>query len=251
MAELVLKVGTVGPDPAYQDGDIIEAFNRRRIRSVHAEHICHLKNFGFTSDGLRPISLAQTFFEETYQYKFERVSQDEVRRTDLTTLDTEIFGSTPNPNGEHIFVELYLARRKSHPKHRIFGTPGNEYWFGGRKNTSHAALDQVWQAIEAQTIEREVNYTKWPLSLEERKAYLAITVDDFTDAESIELTTPVTETYIDRGREGQRIVKKRARFTNFNSLNLSGLEIAAVRARNTQVDMRSKQFTRAAVVSVK
>jgi hypothetical protein len=39
MAEIASKVKSNRPLPAYQKGDIILAFNDKRIRTVHTEHI--------------------------------------------------------------------------------------------------------------------------------------------------------------------------------------------------------------------
>src|SRR5687768_2274240 len=85
---LQLKIGTVGPDPAYQDGDIICAFNRRRCRCVHAQHICHPWKATPNAHGLLALStVVHDYFEKTHQYRFERVSRLEVLRTNLITLN--------------------------------------------------------------------------------------------------------------------------------------------------------------------
>lgn len=61
-----------------------------------------------------------------YQYKFEVVSPTRVKRTNLITLEEEIFGPTPNAKGESIHLAEYLNR------HTVFGAKGNEYWYGGK-----------------------------------------------------------------------------------------------------------------------
>lgn len=87
MAELLLKVGDRSPaDWDYKDGDVLCAFNRRRIRCVHAEHLCHVKAAGFNGGGLRPAnSLARDFREACCQYRNERVSRYEIDRVDIAT----------------------------------------------------------------------------------------------------------------------------------------------------------------------
>ena len=50
--ELLLKVGSNGPDPEYQDGDVVCAFNERRILCCHAEMICHVQKVELNSEGL-------------------------------------------------------------------------------------------------------------------------------------------------------------------------------------------------------
>ena len=78
MAELLLKVDD---GSNYEDGDVLCAFNRRRIRWCHAQHLTTIRYDVFNGDGLRPVgSLAQKALELTKQYRFRRISRTEVRR---------------------------------------------------------------------------------------------------------------------------------------------------------------------------
>lgn len=188
MAELVLKVD---PGSGYEDGDVLCAFNRRRIRHCHAQHLTAPKLTGFTKEGLRPSgSLAFRAMELTREFKFERLSKYSIRRTNLRTREVEEFSDKPNAKGEAIDVPMFLERRVKHQRHSIFGLAGKEVWFGGRTYATHAELDQVWQEIEARTPEREANHVLWPAGREEMKLHLFISVDDFDDAEAEAFVAP-------------------------------------------------------------
>lgn len=182
MAELALKVGA---GANYSDGDIIAAFNSRAIRCVHANHICHRKLAGGGIGALRDNAhVARDWFEHTYQYRNERISKTEFRRTDLITLDEFIAGPVPKIDPTKGFetstdVPLYVRLRLVHERHKIFGTPGREVWYTGTRNVSNANLDLVWNAIETKTAFREVDFPRWPMQKEQpaQQIRLAIPVD--------------------------------------------------------------------------
>jgi hypothetical protein len=141
MAEVLIKIGN---GANYADGDIIAAFNRRCIRSVYAQAICHVKHEGPT--GRRSLtSLARDFREATHQYRFERIDADRVKRIEIATGLEEVFGR------ESIDVELFVRRRLRHSRHSIFGSPGSEIWYGGRQDYNHDSLDAVWSKIAEKT----------------------------------------------------------------------------------------------------
>lgn len=255
MAELMLKIGDhpSGLDEHYKDGDIVCAFSNRRIRSVHAEHICRLDNFGFNKDGLRPSSLASKFYEAVYQYKFERISKTEIRRTDLVTLEQEIFSHIPNVNGEYIHLESYLARRIAHPNHKIFGTQkGKEYWYGGKVSSNHTTLDKVWSAIETDTAERAINYTKWPLTPAEKRIFLGVGVDDFDIAEEdrlVNLEMKLDNQAPDYDPDLQAISYKRRANINWRSLSLGNNQDIQNPAK--EIDFRNITKDRVKIVAYK
>ena len=175
MAELALKT-RVGSN--YEVGDVLCAFSRQRIRCVHAEHICHIKHAGFNKDGLRPeASVAKDFLHETSQYLTRRVSDTVVERETLAIGFKELFIGTTR-------VPLYLSRRLRHPRHAIFGSVGNEYWYGGRRTINHTTLDAVWNAIETKTPNRETSFTRWTMQSQAGKSNLYIAVDDMTESEA-------------------------------------------------------------------
>lgn len=183
MAELVFKIDTVGPDPAYQDGDCICAFNDERIQTVHLRHICNVRKFGFNSNGDRPISLAKTYLENTCKYLFQRISRTEVRRTEIVTGNQVVIDHVSkliDGQLQHIHVAEYLRRQKRNPNHVIFSNrAGKEYWYAG---TVTPRLNIMWDEIELQTPERrrDPKYKVFPASNRELAAYLFVSVDDFT-----------------------------------------------------------------------
>ena len=235
MAELVLKVGTSGPDPAYQDGDIIHAFTRRAIRCVHSEHICHLKNFGYTPDGLRPDSLAKMWREKTHKYRFERVSRTEIKRTDLATLAEDVLGPTMNTAREQIDVPQFIERQLRDGRHCLFGTPGREVWYGGHIDISHARLNLVWAEIEARTAFREMNFPRWPLSLD--PMILPLPVTDMSD-ERAELLTK-EEWHEDPVPRLSRLIRRRNYSVAWRALPSSvGLTVTEVLDPSRRIDLR-------------
>lgn len=222
MAELVLKVGSFNPGSPehYQDGDILCAFNQRRIRLVHSQHICKPKSF--TSNGLRQDgSLSEKFLSRTRQYKFERVGKDTVKRIVIATSEEEILGSTPNQQGEAIDVDLFVRRRLSHPNHMIFGSPGREVWYGGQVDYQDSVLSDVWTDIEAGSAFREINYRLWPLTEKEKRTYLALSVDDFSDGEAQGMVEPETveeDDPVKVGKKVLRLIKARKHFIEWEKL---------------------------------
>jgi hypothetical protein len=187
LAELLIKIG---PGANYDDGDCLCAFNRRRIRCVHAEHLCHLDHAGFNRDGLRPAgSLPQSLRHHTYEYLFRRVSEKTIERHNLLDGTVDTFGP------ESIAVDQYLRRRLKHKRHAVFGSRGREYWYGGRIDTSHAKLDAVWNAIatDAGRLEAEEEFTLWPMGRLDIRHHLAVRVQDFDDAEAEGLMSPRIE----------------------------------------------------------
>jgi hypothetical protein len=213
MSEIILKIG---PGSNYEDGDIVCAFNNRRIRGIHAEQICHIKTIGLNADGLRQInSLPELFQKEVYQYRFERVSKTEVKRINQITLEEEIISNIPNAKREHIYLDEFLTRRKKNPNHRIFGTAGNEVWYGGITDVSNIRLDNIWQKIEERTEHREVNHKDWPCSDQELRHFFVVPTDDFDDAQADELVSSIESKPDERGHK--TIIKKRKSKVNFRT----------------------------------
>lgn len=186
MAELLLCVtDEVRPDTAYQDGDIVCAFNDRRILCCHAEMHCHPRRAPRNGSGLiLPGSLAQRWYERTAQYRFERVSATEVRRTVIATGQVEVIGPRPNARGERMDVRLYLRRRRARADHRIFGEDGAEVWYGGTTDVSMPVVAAVWDEIEEHSPHRRAEHRLWPLGGVERRHFLPLSmaadVDDAT-----------------------------------------------------------------------
>ena len=178
MAELILKIGDNPIATSFKNGDIIHAMNDLRIHYVHSQHICHKDKIGFTGAGLRPAnSLTEMWLSKAMQYKFERISKSEVRRTELALLTSEVFSDKPNAKGEIIHVAEYIRRRLKHPKHLVFGVAGSEVWYGGRTRGTTSVIDSIWSEIEHRTAYKKADYGKFPWGLSDMKDNLVISID--------------------------------------------------------------------------
>ena len=51
--EAIVKINDGPSSTSYKDGDIVQAFALNEIYYHHAQHKCHVKNFDFTTDGMR------------------------------------------------------------------------------------------------------------------------------------------------------------------------------------------------------
>lgn len=247
MAELILNVHDGDTSISYKNGDIIHAMNDLHISNVHLQTICHKNEIGFNTDGLRPLnSLTEIYLQNVRQYKFERISMEEIRRTDLWTHDVDILSNTPNDNGEYINAREYIERRIKHKRHLIFGTAGNEIWYGGRTNASTRAVNEVWQVVESRTAYRKSNFTRWPLTDVELKHYLAISVDNFSNSECTEIESSVL------GLEGELIYRRRYKVDWENDLGLDTGNIFDVKDKTKTVDIRElSTFLRSNIIQNK
>jgi hypothetical protein len=211
MAELIIKTSTHGPDPAWQHQDIIDAMNDLRIYDLHAQHICHKNLIGFSPNGLRPSdSLTEIYLSSVKPYKFERISEKEVKRTTLATLHEDILSDKPDAKGQAIDVIIYLygdvdnPGRLADPKHTIFGTTGNEVWYGGTSTITAVAVNNIWSEIEARTLLRKVDHGLFPWGREDMKNHLVITVDDFDNSARNELESSLYDNAIPPHLEKRR-----------------------------------------------
>ena len=226
------------PHPRFSDGDILDARNRRQIRHCHAQLLSSVKEAGRNGDGLRP---SGTLFEVGQQqsclYKMERVSRTECRSTNLDTLQQKIVGPDIDADGDFINLGPYIRRHGRGPRHSMFGTTGREYWYSGYRKDgqpNHARLNQWWQEIEARTAHREADFPHWPFSYKERRVFLMLSVDDFTDAEATILTEPL----LDESIPGQQIViELRKRWIQWRDLPDIGDPID-VTNRDVETDVR-------------
>lgn len=180
MAELLLKGVDSG---GWRRGDVVCAFNDRRIGLVHAEHICDYRLAGFTSEGLRPHGLAAEFQALCYAYRFVRVRDKVLRYAKDGTV--EEFGPEPNHKREFIHVDVYLRNRLRHHAHRIYGAPGREYWYGGRFDNSAAGVAAAWDLIEGSTPYRRALHPRWPLGRREVPPnFYSVVTEDFDEAQA-------------------------------------------------------------------
>jgi hypothetical protein len=232
MAEIVLKVGTVGPDPAWQDGDIIDCFNDRRIAQIHAEVICSYANPPRNSEGNgAPGTLADFMHTKVCTYRFDPISSTQATRTRLA----DGFQNTVTLREAHI------------NKHTIaFGSQPNTYWYGGQQLFTAAALAAVWAEIEARTPFRKIDHGLAPLGNQDLKSHLAISVDDFTDVDRVTMTIPRFD-----GTRDNNMLKKREHRVAWRVLPL-GVPVTEIEDRNRTKDIRkAATFNRTLVVSRK
>ena len=172
--DLLIKVGTVAESQTtYQDGDIICGLSEVAIEFAHAQLICSLGSCPKNSDGLRPSqSLLHRYMAATSRYRFERVSTAEVVRVTLATGERETLSEAPNGAGEAIHVDEFVRRRVRHSRHKIFGLPGREIWYGGNAPRDRVTIDYVFEdCIEPHSEHRQENCKAWPFTeTEKRKA---------------------------------------------------------------------------------
>ena len=232
MAEILLKIKDNPDKTFYQDGDIVTVFNQRRIRSIYAQHICHVKLQPLNNDGLRSDkSITKKFYEFLYEYKYEKVSSTEVKQIDLLTLQETILPMN---------VDLWLQRRLKHARHKIFGTAGNEFWYDGSMNFSNTNLDLIWTMIETDTPERESNYTLAPIPSNNKKKLLALKINDFDETEALAMIeSEVKETKGDGSTTNDtfEVVKKRKQRVDWRSLSLPET-VGNIEDETKEIDIR-------------
>ena len=220
MAEILLNIQD---NSDYESGDVLCAFSDKKIKITHAQHVCHPRNNLVNTDGyLLTDNVTQKYMERTALYKFERVSHYEVLRTNLSTLDSETFGVG------QIDVPQFLSRRRANrtegrTKLPIFGTDGNEIWYGGTRIITDAIVSGLWDDIELLTDElrTETHHTLWTFGRLEVRHMLPIRIDNFTDQEAADMVRP----RFDVDNNGDRIK------------NSKGEDIEVAR-RNIKVDWR-------------
>jgi len=169
--ELLIKINSADGDKSYKDGDIVQAFSNDRILLANAQSICSVDNFNLDPvSGLRyNDTLLMKYMEASSLYKIERINTNSARRTNLLTSEESIISNSPNPDGEAIWVEEYLARRLRSNRHRIFGSVDSEVWYSGSRPID---LNSLWNEIEAGSDNLEQDNISWKFTpLEKRHFY--------------------------------------------------------------------------------
>lgn len=203
-----VKIGSTG---TYEDGDIIDIHNSNETLFKQAEQVTHPNKMPRKANGnLEEGNLLQDFYEESYQYKFERISANEVRRTkrfnDVPTEagvtyepvnEVSIISNIPNAKGEVLHVDDFVRKNQI----IVFGETGSEYWYGGVIKTDNATVNNVWDNIETKSPEKR--NPVWQFSDTEKKHSAIIKVADMTANEVQELMKPLIDT------DG-KLTKKRA-----------------------------------------
>jgi len=242
MAEVILYIGKQhAADPTqYQDHDIVSCWNERRMRHNHGQIICHPKNFGFTTDGLRPESLARKYLEHTSLYRINRISKTEVEKFNLLTQSVEDI---------QLFVPAKLKRMLTAGHHRIFGIPGEEFWYDKNINFSAAKMALVWNDIETDSPLREVDHKQLFLKRPCLTTFCCMQIDEFDDVASREMMASEYKITVnpEDGGDDFELTRRRERFVDWHDLPfLSGKDIDDLENPNKSADMRSqsKRLTR-------
>ncbi len=199
MAEVLTKIGTVGADPAPQDGDPIVIVDAKGIRDQSFTILCHWRR---ARPGWRPATGDSRADSPCYRWssttRTTRViglSAGEIRVVNRITGDQQ-----RHPYDVRGFVER--RKRKGLP---IWGAPMRPQWFAGSSyDPSQADIDALWNHIETDTPERRQNWRRWRWSNEELCTCLVLPMHDVARSRVRELQAPETEEVMDRG-EPQRV----------------------------------------------
>lgn len=217
--QLLIKVGSSGDDPQYQDGDIVESFSEERVLRMYAEQLC--------VDWLR-----EHYLEAISLYKFQRVGSS-VERYNLVTGSMDVLGAVPNAAGEYIDVEMFLSR-----KSETFGESGSEVWFGGNSGASYGA---VWDKIEDLSALRRADFHHWPVTDTEKRHFLPISCCGTGELSHGTACSRLESVYSDD--EEPTLVKKRRWFVPYWDLSDSlGIDVDVVRNPNAAVDTRHEHL---------
>jgi len=234
--DIIVKIGD---GAGYLDGDIIHAFNSVRIADVHAYHVVHPKYM--QRDARNAIvagTLLETYLENIMKYKFERTGEKTVRRTNLWTNEVDFLSDVPNAKGEQMDVALYIARRLTLKpnQNNMFGDVGSEYWYGGNKRKTDAAMDIIWDEIESRTsVVRNYNF---PFTENETKAYMVLKVDNLTALEATLMSSPELSAEDSEGFE--HVIKARKNRVDFTKIGLSQAQLDNLPDRAKSHDFRSR-----------
>jgi len=197
---VLLKVGDEHAE--YEDGDIIAALSDRRIKHVHSAALCHKKHADRRSNGLIVNdSLTHDYCKQIYEYRFERLSRDELRITRLPDGSTIRIKSGEPFTGfdgreQHMEIEEFVRRRRHSDDSRdhlpMFGEDGGEIWYGGRCDFSETTLDTIWDAIEQKrdVARTDSDFQLWPFGHLDIHHHLPVRVDSMTESEAQEWIQP-------------------------------------------------------------
>jgi hypothetical protein len=250
-AEIMIAVGDSADPGGYKDGDIVAAFNHKRIRGVNAEHICWSRDGqGKKKGGFLPTDIILEFFlSKVYQYKFQRIGVDTATRTNLVTMEVDNISKTSTNVELKMDVAEYVNRRLASSKKPIFGSHGLEVWYGGHVVADGPRLDDIWAQIEILTSNREENNIRWPITEREKKKFLVISVDEFDDGEAQALVESEM-VYVDPDNtETASVGKKRKRYIEWRKL--PDVVEADVLNGSVAVDIRGRKNVRQTHVKIK
>jgi len=240
-----------GPHSTYEDGDVLMAYNSRRISHVHSEMICNPRIKGKRIGGFvgNKQPLAQIFCENTCEFKFEKISKTEVRKTRLSDMQELLITTNQDfvdfgLKTVRMDINLYINRRSVAKKKLLFGTKGREIWYGGNTFADNTNLNIIWTAIETHTPLRKINHQNYPgLNF---KKYLIIDVVDFDDQTSGDLMSPLTD---NTDPENIIVLKKRKTWSDWRKHFL--VNTRDILDRKKTVDIRGLEFKRNIILDIK
>ena len=235
--ELLLKVGDSESPTGYRDGDIVCAFATDHILKVNAQTIMSAPVELDSVSGLNPSgTLLELLCEISSEFRFVRHGSSVVR-TSLVTGEETMHDAT---TAESIHVTPFLKRRLKHPRHKIFGETGSEYWFGGTRQFS---ATEIWSVLEQHSDHSRADYRTWPFSFAERSHFLPMSCagydgheDDISHPTAQKRCEPVTE---DNGTPEPIDIAKREWFVPYWDLSQTlSLNIDDVRDQAMMIDAR-------------
>ena len=176
MAEFILATDTRG---GYGDGAVMHANNDVFLLWRHTEIITDHRKIG--GDFFKPTSsMAFKRLSAVSKWKFERVSQTEIRRIFLADMTEEILSGTPNAEGHTIDVPLYVALRKAAGKRAMFGPEESVVWFEGQREITLLMLSTLWtETITPETGLLEADHKQRNHPPHFLKRHFVIAVTDF------------------------------------------------------------------------
>ena len=237
-----------GFNSTYDDGDILLALNNRRIKHVHASHICWPRVNGKKVGGMvgTGFPLLEMMLENTKQFKFQRVGVSTVERLDMFTKEVSVISNVPNAEGESMDVRAFILRRKAGGKLPIFGADGSEMWFGGIDLTNVDKIDKLWKEIEKMTPYLAEDHTNWTFTDAELMEFLAIDVEDFDDEVASSLCEQDIVIDIDLKTKMDKKRKKGVKWKD-----LPGIDEAKVLDKQLKYDARGVQYILDDIVKIK
>lgn len=236
--ELLVKVGTIAPSQqSYQDGDIVCAISPIQTHYCHAECICHPTKYGFNSDGLRDRgTLFESHARLTSRWQFSRVGSS-VERLELATGNVEIVS-------DQIDAEQFIERRIRSKRHKIFGNPGAEIWYGGNATRDRAGADLLWNEIETHSDNLKADHCCWPFSDLEKRHFLPLDCCGFQHGTEREISTgtcgercsEVYEPEADKQEAREMIARRHWQVPYWD---LAGISVDDARNKDKPYDARS------------
>ena len=240
MAELIIKVGTNGPDPAWQDGDVMHAWNNRDLELMYLENeLCNPWNAPLNGDGLVDTgTIYEDFKRHTYRLKFEQLTATTFRETNLLTLDTRDIAGTTEATKMKKWLDkqlLIFNTANGGTYVHLFGVLGAVVWYRRSGNSSQPQLNLVWADVEAKTAEQQVDHQESLLGQEDLKRILVVKTTNFDQS----IKAGYEANLVDQ-TDPDNVIHVRRRNHTVPYWDIGGLKqhVTDIRDRNVAVDLR-------------